>query len=291
MTLLILTGCGKKVNRFTDNEIEEIHAKEAELKSQLVNKTWHYYKEPTQAVQYLEDGSYINYLSPGIRGADHFSGDDGIWDVKYCGSLDADTKYLYEENNKDRAREFYDYNVVVTYVNLEGKTRTYTLKIGFSSGDLILAGDELYDGPAVIEKMPENLSIFKELPGHVWYIDGMNTYALFYDDGYCFMTYGVFMDGSTNGADIYRWGFDESTGILYLMNYYKPDETVYEDVRDYALNVALHSDGSQYIQLVDVWSNGQITYDMDIVDGKDDSARALLNSYNSLHKWTIDNWN
>ncbi len=289
LLIMSVASCGKKTNKFTEEDLKKIHETEAQLKQQLVNKTWHYQNEPVRAVQFLDDGSYINFLSSGIRGADFFSGDDGTWDIKYC-FYDGDTKYLNEENNKDRALEYYDYNVVVTYKTREGESKLYTETIAFESGDLILAGDRLYDGPSVIEKLPDNLSIFKELLNHAWYIDGMNSYALFFDNGYCFMTYGVFIDGSTNGAYVYKWGFDEGKGILYLMNHYQPEEVIYEDVQAYGLNGALHDDGSMYFQLVEVWSDGEVIFDMDNVDGRDDSAVALSNSYSKLKTWSEQHW-
>ena len=286
--LLILTSCGKKAKGFTAEELEEIHAKEASLKQQLVNKTWHYYSEPSRAVRYLEDGSYENYLGPGIRYRDYFSGDDGTWDIKYCGTLDGDTSYL--ETDKEKAKEYYDYNVFVTYVNYEGKTRTYTQSIRFDGNELFLEGDELYEGPAVLEHMPEGLRKFELFPDHVWYIDSMECYALFFADGYCYMTHGVFADGLTNASYIYRWGVDDDEGLLYLMDYYKEDDKVYEDVQIYAINGALEDNGNIYIQLVDTWSNGETMIDMHMVDGTDNSAIALLNSYDQLHNWTIENW-
>ena len=288
VVLFVLTSCGKKAKGFTAEELEEIHATEASLKQQLVNRTWHFCSEPARAVKYNEDGSYENYLGPGIRYLDYFSGDDGTWDIKYCGTLDADTSYL--ETDKEKAKEYYNYNIVVTYVNMDGKTKTYTQAVGFTSNDLKLDGDQLYVGRAVIEHMPDNLGIFEMMPDHVWYIESMGSYALFFDDGYCYMTYGVFIDGSTNGSYLYRWGFDKDSGMFYLMDYYKPDDVVYEDVQEYALNGALNDDGTMFIQLVDTWSNGENMIDVQMVDDKDDSAKALLNSYDQLHSWTVQNW-
>lgn len=287
LIVLVTAGCGEKVNKFSDEELQEIHTKEAELKNQIIGKTWHYYDEPQRAVEFLEDGTRIEYFSAGVRGADIFDDEGDSWDVKFCGFLDTDTKYLDEENNKDKALKYYDYNLVGTGINYEGKLKTWTQEIEFSGNDLILAGDKLYEGPGVIEHMPDNLSIYNDLLNHVWNIDGLTNYALFYNDGYCFMTYGVFLDGSTNGAYLYRWGYDESTNYLYLMNYYDPnsDGNLVEDVQVYVLN----KEDNVY-KLEEVWSNGARNFDMSNVDGEDDSAKALMNSYNSLHQWCKDNW-
>ena len=286
--LMLLCSCGKKTKGFSEEELQEIHAKEESLRQQLVGKTWHYSSEPARAVRYLEDGSYEDYLGPGIRNRDYFSGDDGTWQIKYCESLSGDTSFL--EEDKERAQKYYDYNVLVTYINREGKTKTYTQSIAFSSGDLILSGDKLYDGPAVIEHMPDDLKTFDLLPGHVWYLDGFDSYALFFDDGYCYMTYGIFIDGQSNGSYLYRWGFDEDNVFLYLMDYYKDDDKVYEDVRQYAIDGAIEDGGNIYLQLAETWSNGENIMGMRIVDDQDYSAKALMHSYNQLHKWTLDNW-
>ena len=284
--LLTISCCGNKTNKFSQSELEEIHQQEVLLKQQLLNKTWHYYDEPTRAVQYLEDGSYINFLSSGIRSADYFTGDDGTWDVKYCGSLDANTRYLDEENDKEKALKYYDYNVVVSYVNYEGKDKTYTLTIEFSDGDLILGGDRLYDGPSIIEHIPDNLYPKDDLLNHVWYIDGMNYYILFFDNNLAYATYNVFADGSTNGSYLYRWGYDETDNLFYLMNYYNFNDEIVEDVQEYILE---ENAGPDY-RLAETWSNGGVTFDMNKVDGKDESAIALLNAYDMLKKWSADNW-
>ena len=99
LIVLVAAGCGEKVNKFSDEELQEIHTKEAELKNQLIGKTWHYYDEPQRAVEFFEDGTRIEYFSAGVRGADIFDDEGDSWDVKFCGFLDADTKYLDEENN------------------------------------------------------------------------------------------------------------------------------------------------------------------------------------------------
>lgn len=282
--ILMICSCGKKTKGFSDEELEEIHAKEASLKKQLVNRTWHFYDEPARAVRYLEDGSYENYHGAGIRGVDYFSGDDGTWDIMYCGSLDADTKYL--EEDKERALKYYDYNVVVRYVNRDGENKSYTETIEFDeNGDLIISGDRAYDGPSIIEHMPEGLGIHQDLPGHIWYIDGFNCYALFFKDGYCYMTHGVFADGTTNASYIYRWGYDESAGVLYLTSHYQPEEEILEDVEPYYLNGAAPA-----FQLAELWSDSTNVFDMNNVDGEDDSALALMNSYNNLNRWTVELW-
>jgi hypothetical protein len=104
------------------------------------------------------------------------------------------------------------------------------------------------------------------------------------------MTYGVFADGLTNGSYIYRWGYDEENVFLYLMDHYKSDEKVYEDVRIYAIDGALEDNGAMFLQLVDTWSKGSNIFGMKIVDGQDDSAVMLMNSYDQIHNWTKENW-
>ena len=286
--LLVLASCGKKSRGFSSEELQKIHDTEAMLREKLVGKTWHFYDEPERAVRYLDDGSYENYFGPGISGRDYFTGDDGMWEVKYCESLNGDTSFL--ETDKERAEKYYEYNVLVTYVNRDGQTKTYTLSLDFAGDDLILAGDKLFEGQAMIEKMPEGLGIFKQLPGHIWYISDMGSYTLFFDDGYCYMTYGVFADGQTNGSYLYRWGFDENQGLLYLMDHYEVSEELKENIKSYAINGETGDDAGTYLKLVDTWSNGANIMDLDIVDGQDDSARALLHSYDQLHSWTIENW-
>lgn len=71
------------------------------------------------------------------------------------------------------------------------------------------------------------------------------------------------------------------------MNYYDPksDGNLVEDVEVYVLN----KEGNVY-KIEEVWSNGARNFDMSNVDGEDDSAKALMNSYNSLHQWCKDNW-
>ena len=286
--LLIITSCGSKSKGFSEEEIKKIHETEELLREKLVDKTWHYYDEPERAVRYLEDGSYDNYYGPGISGRDHFSGDDGMWEVKYCESLSGDTSLL--ETDRERAEKYYENNILVTYVNMDGKTKTYTLSLDFAGDDLVLGGDKLFEGQAVIEQMPEGLTIFKELPGHIWYIEDMGSYALFFDDGYCYMTYGVFADGLSNGSYLYRWGFDEDQGIFYLMDHYDVEGKLQENINSYALNGTFDDQGNSIIELADTWSNGANKMSMAIVDGQDDSAKALLHSYEQLHSWTIENW-
>ena len=286
--LLLMTSCGKKSKGFSADELQKIHDNEALLREKLVNKTWHYYDEPVRAVRYLDDGSYENYFGPGISGRDYFTGDDGMWEVKYCESLNGDTSLL--ETDRERAEKYYDYNVLVTYVNSEGNTKTYTLSLEFAGDDLLLGGDKLFEGESIIERMPEGLGIFKDLPGHIWYIDGMGSYALFFDDGYCYMTYGVFLDGSTNGSYIYRWGYDENQGLFYLMDHYDVDGKICEDIKSYAINGVNGDNAEISLELVDTWSNGAYIMNLAKVDGQDDSAKALLHSYEQLHSWTIENW-
>lgn len=289
---LILFGCGSKTKGFSQDELNEIHNKEKELKEKLVDKTWHYINEPSQAVRYLSTGCFENYLSRGIRGMDPFY--DETWDVKFCGSLDGDITYL--ETDKERALKYYDYNVLVKYTDIDGKDRSYTLEIDYDGDELILGNDRLFDGQEAITKMPDNLNVHKDVLNHVWRIEGMDYYALFFDNGLAYMTYNVFIDGSTNGSYIYKWGVDDE-GFFYMMDYYNMDDVYYEDVQKYALNAGYTEESKLYLELVDTWTTENnpdikniVSYRMDIVDGQDDSAIALLNSKDKLRQWTINNW-
>ena len=70
------------------------------------------------------------------------------------------------------------------------------------------------------------------------------------------------------------------------MNHFTPEEEILEDVMSYEL---IRESDEKY-SLADRWSGGSVSYGMTRVDGADESAMALMNSYKKLHRWTIETW-
>ncbi len=281
---LSMTSCGKPAG-FSQDELDEIHANEKALREQLINITWHETDEPTRALRFFDDGTYEEYYGGSVRELERY-GDEVKWEILFCSSYNADTDYL--ETDSERALEYYNYNVVY-HSYLSGELKTYTMELSFDGDRMELGRREYYAGQDLLEKMPEDLTVMKDLLNHVWYIDGLEYYILFFDNGYSYATYGVFADGLSNGSYVYKWGVNESEGLFCMMDYYYPDDVKYEDVQLYKMTVTGSGAGLSML-LTDIWSDGAFSRSIRNVDGQDDSARALLNSYESLRSWVTDIW-
>ena len=273
--LLSLAACGGKAKTLTQEELEEIHRTEQELREKLVGVTWHYKDEPARAVRFDPDGTAEEYMGT-IQWIEEYT-----FAVRYCEYYDMDAENL-TSRERESVLKYYDYNVVIQYADEDLGGERFVKTLAFDGDALLLDNRRLVQGVDYVKTLPEGLSGNDALLNRVLYDAENNDYRLFFADGTGFRCNGVFLDGTLLNEEKFYWGMDGD--LLYMMTPTQPggEGPVLEEVEDFYLE----ADGNGYCA-TDYW-NGTVRYYAP-PGADDDSANRLSHNYDMLRE-AVSDW-